>query len=166
MREDQDWRAAAFGLEIVLQPRELFSAKIAEIAGLEIDDVNPPDEVNAVVVKAVPARTLAALAVAIEIILAPRLVDNVVFVGNIVNLQPGRAERLIRGVVEFDQLRTRCVMSPVWVMKGGYVAIAFPPISLSTAIRRDAWRAPAEPIAPSLITLTPAFQSERDRKYL
>src|SRR5262245_147550 len=70
--EDDDWRAAREPLDIALQPLELFGPERAEPTGLEVDDVDKADEVDAVLIEAVPARTLGALAEALQV--APAIV--------------------------------------------------------------------------------------------
>src|ERR1700722_2946064 len=55
---------------------------------------------DAVIVKAVPARALRALAVTLQIGLAPAFIDHVVFARHIMKLYAGFAEDLV-GIVEF-----------------------------------------------------------------
>src|SRR5580698_9462530 len=58
VRKHDDRRAVGLALQVGLKPGELFGAKIAETTGLEIDDVDEADEVDAVIVEAVPAPAL------------------------------------------------------------------------------------------------------------
>jgi len=65
---------------------ELIVAKIAETAGLEIDDVDQADEVHAIGVKAVPAGALGAAAVALAIELLFR-VEEIMLAGNVMHVE-------------------------------------------------------------------------------
>ena len=67
MREDHDGRAALQPLDVLLQPRELLVPERTEPAGLEIHDIDQADEVDAVLIEAVPARALRALAEPLQI---------------------------------------------------------------------------------------------------
>src|SRR6202035_293108 len=58
MREEDDWRAVRFALQVGLEPCELLGAEIAQSATLQVDDVDEANEVDAVVVEAVPAGAL------------------------------------------------------------------------------------------------------------
>jgi hypothetical protein len=72
----------------------------SKAAGLEVEHVDEANEVNAVIVEAVPTRALGALAVAGEIGLAQALVDDVMLAGNVVNVELGLTDQLV-GIVEF-----------------------------------------------------------------
>src|SRR5580765_1420912 len=58
VREYDDRRAALQVLDVLLQPLELLVAKRAEAAGFEVDDIHQSDEMDAVLVEALPARPL------------------------------------------------------------------------------------------------------------
>src|SRR6478752_2730704 len=97
MGEDDDRRRVRFVLDIVGEPGELVGPKPSKAAGLEVDHVDEGNEVNAVIVEAVPTRALGALAVTGEIGLAQALVDDVMLTGNVVHIELGltkRAERI------------------------------------------------------------------------
>jgi hypothetical protein len=89
--------------DVILQPFELFVAEIAETARFQIDHVDKPDEVDAVLIKAVPTRPFRPLAVALQVGLAGALVDHIVLARHIECGQSGCLDRF--GVVEFRVLR-------------------------------------------------------------
>src|SRR6476646_10156485 len=89
MGEDDDRRRVRFVLDIVGEPGELVGPEPSKAAGLEVDHVDEANEVNAVIVEAVPTRALGALAVTGEIGLAQALVDDVMLAGNVVNVDEG-----------------------------------------------------------------------------
>src|SRR5271170_3535549 len=103
MGEDHDRRAVRLAFQISFEPGELLGAEIAEAAALQVDDIDEADEVNAVIIEGIPACALRALAVAIEIGLAPVFIDDVVLTGNPMRLQAGLAEYLV-GIVELGGL--------------------------------------------------------------
>ena len=55
MREDDDRLRGRTSFYVIFQPFELFVAKIAEAAGLQIDHIDEADKVHAVGIEAVPA---------------------------------------------------------------------------------------------------------------
>ena len=65
LRNDRLGGRASF--QIVLQPLELLVTEIAKAAGFEIDHIDKTDEVHAVGIKAVPARTLGATTIALAV---------------------------------------------------------------------------------------------------
>jgi hypothetical protein len=54
MGEDDDWRGVRFVLDIVGEPGELIGPEPSQAAGLEVDHIDEGNEVNAVIVEAVP----------------------------------------------------------------------------------------------------------------
>ena len=76
--------------QVVFQPLELLVAQKAKSAGLEVGNVDEADEVDAVLVEAVPAAALGVLAVAFEIGFASALIDDVVLAGHIVHVDDPR----------------------------------------------------------------------------
>src|SRR6476659_10984812 len=100
MGEDDDWRRVRFVLDIVVEPGELVGPEPSKAAGLEVDHVDEGNEVNAVIVEAVPTRALGALTVTGEIGLAQALVDDVMLAGNVVHIELGLTDQLA-GIVEF-----------------------------------------------------------------
>src|SRR5207247_1071357 len=89
-------------LEVALQPFELLVAEIPQASGLEIDNVYEADEMHAVGVEAIPARTFrtATVAVAVELHV---FVENVMFARNVMHVEPGLRDDAV-GVVEFGWL--------------------------------------------------------------
>src|SRR6478672_2091135 len=100
MGEDDDRRRVRFVFDIIGEPGQLVGPKPSKSAGLEVDHVDEANEVNAVIVEAVPTHSLGALAVTGEIGLAQALVDDVMLPGNVVNVELGLTDQLI-GIVEF-----------------------------------------------------------------
>jgi len=90
--------------DVILQPFELLISEIAETARFQIDHVDETDEVDAVLIKAVPTCTFRPLAVALQVGFAAALVDHVVLARHIECCQSGCLDRLI-GVVELHVLR-------------------------------------------------------------
>src|SRR5262249_27231872 len=70
VRVDDDARAAREPGAVPLQAADLLLPEGAQTAGLEIEDVDQTDEVDTVVVEALPPLTDRALAIAIEVRLA------------------------------------------------------------------------------------------------
>src|ERR1700722_15389748 len=60
VRKDHDWRAGFEVLYVIFEPLELIVSQRAKSAGFQIHHVHQADEVHALLVKAVPARTLRA----------------------------------------------------------------------------------------------------------
>src|SRR3954464_7507628 len=78
VREDHDRRAARQPLDVALQPFELLVTERSQSTRLQIHDVHQADEVNTVLIEAVPPRTECSLSEAIEI--TPSVVfEHVVF---------------------------------------------------------------------------------------
>ena len=67
MREEHNRRAARETRNIVLQPRDLLGAERPEPTGLEVQDVHEADEMHASVIETVPAATLRAFTVSLEV---------------------------------------------------------------------------------------------------
>jgi uncharacterized protein (DUF1800 family) len=103
MGKDDDRRRGGKPGEIVGEPGQLLRAKLAKAAGLQIDDVDKPNEPNTAVIEGIISGSLGALAVAIDIGFAERLVDHVVLAGHIMDVETGCADQLAC-VVEFDWL--------------------------------------------------------------
>src|SRR5262249_59705022 len=82
---------------------KLVGSQSSEPARLEIHNIVQADEMYAVVVEAVPALTLGAFAVAVEIGLSQALVDEVVLAGNVVHVEVCFTDQL-GGVVELIRL--------------------------------------------------------------
>ena len=96
---------------VARQPGELLVAEIAHAAGLEVEDVDQADEMHAALVEAVPAAPLAVAAVAVEIALPLSVVDDVMLARHVMQVEPRRADDLVR-VVELLGFE-RWLMSPV-----------------------------------------------------
>src|SRR5262249_55577418 len=91
----------------LLQPLQLLAAEVAEAAGLQVDDVDQPDEVRSLVVEAVPAGAPGPLAVA-GAVLPAVVAEDVVLAGDVEDLLHARAlEHLVAGVelLRFRQVR-------------------------------------------------------------
>src|SRR3984885_3000039 len=99
MSEDDDRRGCGEALHIVGEPGELLSAEYTLTAGLEVHHVDESVEREAGVVERIPARALGVLAVALEVELARRLVDEVVLARHVMHVEPGGADDL-SGIVE------------------------------------------------------------------
>src|SRR6185437_10059405 len=80
--EDNYGRAFGKVLHVFLHPLKLFLAQVSQAAGLQVHDVDQPDEVHAFLIKAVPAASLSAFAETIAKFLA-FVIDYVVFAGNV-----------------------------------------------------------------------------------
>ena len=90
-------------LEIALKPFELLVAKVAETAGLQIDDIDQANEMHAVGIEAVPARTLAATPVALSVEFH-LLVDDVMLARHVVHIETSLRDDAL-GIVELVGLR-------------------------------------------------------------
>src|ERR1700719_787160 len=99
MSEDDDRRGCGETLHIVGEPGELLGAQNTHAAGLEVHHADESDEMDAIVVERIPAGALGVLAVALEVGLARRFVDEVVFARHVVHVEPGGADDL-SGIVE------------------------------------------------------------------
>ena len=103
------WAKTTIGVEaerpfrVVREPGELLVADIAEPAGLEIDDVDEPDEMHAVGIEAVPAGALRAAPVAFAVEL-DLLVDDVVLARHVMHVEAGLRDDAV-GIVELGRLR-------------------------------------------------------------
>src|SRR5579862_1152422 len=95
MREDHERRARLFPTEVVLQPCELIGTKLAET--FESHHVHQPDKVNTFLVEAVPAASLRAFAIPLEIRLAV-VRRSIVFARHVVYLSFYAAQHLIQSV--------------------------------------------------------------------
>src|SRR4029077_18610827 len=88
MGEHDDRLRGRAAFHIVFEPSELLAAEIAETAGFEIDDVDEADKVNAIGIEAVPAGTLGAAPVSVEIELALIFIEQVMLTGHIMHIKP------------------------------------------------------------------------------
>ncbi len=82
MGKKDDGRAAGAAFQIILQPFQLLVSENAKAAFLDIQDVDQPDEMHALLVEAVPTRTLGPFAEAFTI-LRPVIIDDVMFARHI-----------------------------------------------------------------------------------
>ena len=57
MREDHKGRARTETLHVVFEPFELLVSELTQTAGLEVEDVDQANEMDAILVEAVPTRT-------------------------------------------------------------------------------------------------------------
>ena len=58
MREDDNWRIAAEAFDVIFQPAQLLVAELSQPAGLEVKHIDQSNEMDAVLVEAVPAGAL------------------------------------------------------------------------------------------------------------
>ena len=100
MREHHDRLRGRTAFDVVFQPFELLVTEIAKPAGFQIDHVDEPDEVHAIVVEAVPASALGAASVAVAIKLALLVIEQIVFARHVVHVEPCLRDDAI-GIVEF-----------------------------------------------------------------
>src|SRR5438045_3515551 len=82
MGEDNDRGAARQARHIFLEPIELLSSDHSQSAFRHIDDINQANEMDAFVVKTIPAGTLCALAESLQILFAI-VIENIVLARNI-----------------------------------------------------------------------------------
>src|SRR5579859_3844685 len=87
-------------LDIVFKPFELVIAECAETAGLEVHHVDQADEVDSVLVEAVPARAFGVLGVALAEHFSV-IVENVVLSWHKENLLVGSLQNLVHGIELF-----------------------------------------------------------------
>src|SRR5579864_3004950 len=88
-------------LYIILHPFQLLASQAAQTAGLQVHDVDQSDEMNAFLIKAVPACALGVLAIAFQILLAV-VADYVMFAGNIKDiLSAGAFQQLVNAIKLF-----------------------------------------------------------------
>src|SRR5581483_12403492 len=79
-----DGRAFGKMFYVFLHPLKLFLAQTAQPAGFQVQRIDQPNEVNAAVIKAVPARALRFFAVALKVLLAI-VADYVMLTRNVEN---------------------------------------------------------------------------------
>src|SRR5271168_5318646 len=103
VREDDDGRAGRELFHVVFEPLELIGAEQAQAAGFEVSHVVEGDEVDALLVKAVPAAALGAFAEAVEEFAAV-VNEHVVLAGNVVDLAGAEAFEHLGGGVELGGL--------------------------------------------------------------
>src|SRR5678816_762255 len=96
MREQYDRGAARQSGNIFLQPCDLLGTERAESTCLEIENVHEADESHAAVVEAVPAATICAFAVALQVRRAVVRRDVVL---------PGHIKDAVRLPVSYTHLR-------------------------------------------------------------
>src|SRR5271169_4569019 len=85
-------------LHVFLQPFQLLSAKAAQPSRFQIHDVNQPDKMHAILVEAVPARSLGAFPVALQILLAV-VVEDIMLAGHKEDvLSAGGLQELVHSV--------------------------------------------------------------------
>src|SRR6185312_2255484 len=85
VREDDDGRLGGAVLQIRFEPRELILAERAKSVLLDVHDVDEADEMDTVVVEAVPAGAFRIFAETVEIQF-PVVAGDVVLAGHIKNL--------------------------------------------------------------------------------
>ena len=75
MSEDYNWSVRTKPFYIPFKPLELLVAKLAQAAGLKIKDIDQPDEMDAVLIEAIPTGTLGfdALQLSLPVSLPPSL---------------------------------------------------------------------------------------------
>ena len=101
VRENHDGRAFRKMLNVFLQPLQLFCAQAAQTPGLQVQDVYQSDEMHAVLVKAVPTRSLRSLPIPLQILFAI-IVQHVVLAGNKEDIfGAGALQQLVHGVELF-----------------------------------------------------------------
>src|SRR5689334_3381536 len=84
MGEDDDGRARGEPAHVVLEPGELVRTEAGEAAGLEVDDVDEGDEVDALAVEAVPA--IAPRPLTMVGLVGSPAIQPVMLAGNVVDL--------------------------------------------------------------------------------
>src|SRR5437867_11118916 len=80
--------AGSAALEIVLKPFQLFVTERSHASSLQIGDIHQADEMDTLMIEAVPPRTLCTFSIALEILLAV-VVQHVVLTGHKVDLFRG-----------------------------------------------------------------------------
>src|ERR1700761_8539081 len=103
MREHDDRRRFRPPTQVLLEPFDLFGAEIAKTSSLQIDDVDEPDEVNAVSVEGIIACALGAAAIAVAIELDV-FVEEIVLARYIMHVEFGLRDDAV-GIIEFGSLR-------------------------------------------------------------
>src|SRR6266403_1792378 len=109
MSENNDRRARPKVLYVGLEPFELLISELSQTAGLEIQDVDQCNEMDAVFVEAVPARAFAfdALQIPFTVKLSA-IVKHIVLPGNVEDiLGPAALQYLIKGVELFGLRQLR-----------------------------------------------------------
>ena len=104
MREHDDRLRCRTAFDVVFQPGKLLRAEIAETAGFQIDDIDEADEVHTIGVEAVPAGTLAAATVAVEIELALIFIEQVMLTRHVMHIETGLRNDPVR-IIKFRRLR-------------------------------------------------------------
>ena len=102
--ENDDRRRGREVFDVLLKPFELLRAYEAEPAGFEIGDIDEADEMDAALIKRVPAAPLGVFAVALEVGFAGAFIDDVVLTRHVVHVEPAAADKLL-GVVELCRFR-------------------------------------------------------------
>src|SRR5262249_37642077 len=121
--EDDEGRAAGEPCDIVFEPVQLVLTEAAQARCLEVQDVDEPDEMHALVVKALPAIPRGPLPVAVEKLL-PAIKKDVMLAGHVkylagINTFEALSERVERpgflamgevpGVQEKGRRRLQCI---------------------------------------------------------
>src|SRR5215469_11879214 len=98
-----DRRARRAACEIILQPRKLFFAEIAEAAGFEVHNVNESDEMHAAGIETVPARAFGVATVTLSVKLH-FFVKKIVFARHVIHVKTSLRNNAI-SIIEFRRLR-------------------------------------------------------------
>src|SRR5260370_22909633 len=98
------WRARGAASQVVLEPAELLVAEIAHSTGREVCHIDEADEMDTVLIEAVPAGAVCAFAKTCEELLAVALIEHVVLARDVEDQQTRLAHDL-RGVIELLRLR-------------------------------------------------------------
>src|SRR3984957_12130517 len=88
VREEHNRSTGRAPLQIVFQPLQLLVTERSQAASFQVDDIHQADEMDALLVEAVPPRALCALAIALEILFAV-VGEHVMFTGHEVDLFRG-----------------------------------------------------------------------------
>jgi len=120
--EHDDGRAVLEVLHVGFEPLELLLAKRAEAASFQVGDVDKSDEVDAFLLEAIPARSFAGFAEALQILLA-LVADEIVLAGDVKDVGGLRRLDELFDVVELGGL-ARWLMSPVCRMNSGAIGSA------------------------------------------
>src|SRR5437899_3118506 len=106
MCEDYDWCVAAKSFYILFEPRKLFLAELPQAARLKIEDVDQANEMNAVLIEAVPTGTFGfdALQVSFAVEFAS-IVEHIMLAGNMENVFGSAALKYFIKGVELLRLR-------------------------------------------------------------
>src|SRR6266550_5123787 len=90
VRKEHNRSAGRAAFEIVLKPLQLFVTERSHAAGFQIGDIYQADEMDTLMIEAVPSGALGTFPVALEILLAV-VVQHVVLTGHKVDLFRGYA---------------------------------------------------------------------------